>query len=69
MENKINIPRAIFFVSNSTGITVETLGRSLLYQFPETQFESHSLRFIDSVDKVNEAVQTINDYSINAMKI
>ena len=64
MKNKMNIPRAIFFVSNSTGITVETLGRSLLYQFPETQFESHSLRFIDSVDKINEAVQTINDYSI-----
>ena len=58
MQN--NISRPVFFVSNSTGITVETLGRSLLYQFSSTQFESHSLRFIDSVDKAEEAVQIIN---------
>lgn len=63
MKNNINNSRAIFFISNSTGITVETLGRSLLYQFSTTQFESHSLRFIDSVEKANEAVQTINDFS------
>ena len=52
--------RPVFFVSNSTGITVETLGRSLLYQFSSKQFESHSLRFIDTVEKANEAVQSIN---------
>ena len=63
MTNKIDNARAVFFVSNSTGITVETLGRSLLYQFSSTQFESHSLRFIDSVDKANDAVQTINEYA------
>ena len=60
MHDKNNNIRAVFFVSNSTGITVETLGRSLLYQFSNTQFESHSLRFIDSIEKVNEAVATIN---------
>lgn len=60
MKNKNNNSRAVYFVSNSTGITVETLGRSLLYQFSETQFESHSLRFIDSVKKAKEAVQSIN---------
>ena len=57
---KNNNSRPVFFVSNSTGITVETLGRSLLYQFSSVKFESHSLRFIDSVEKANEAVQTIN---------
>jgi len=61
MNNIINKSRPIFFVSNSTGITVETLGRSLLYQFSSTQFESHSLRFIDTVEKAKEALQTIND--------
>jgi len=60
MQDKNNNPRAVFFVSNSTGITVETLGRSLLYQFSSTQFESHSLRFIDTTDKAKEAVNTIN---------
>ena len=61
MKNKINNSRSVFFVSNSTGITVETLGRSLLYQFSSTQFESHSLRFIDTAEKAKEAVQTINE--------
>ena len=63
MKNKINNSRPVFFVSNSTGITVETLGRSLLYQFSSTQFESHSLRFIDSIEKVNEAVKIINEFA------
>ena len=60
MQDKKNNSRAVFFVSNSTGITVETLGRSLLYQFSSTQFESHSLRFVDTTDKAKEAVNTIN---------
>lgn len=60
MQDKNNNSRPIFFVSNSTGITVETLGRSLLYQFSSTQFESHSLRFVDSIERANEAVATIN---------
>lgn len=60
MQNKSTQARAVFFVSNSTGITVETLGRSLLYQFSSTQFESHSLRFIDSVHKSQSAVDIIN---------
>ena len=58
-DKKITL-RPVFFVSNSTGITVETLGRSLLYQFPDTAFESHSLRFVDSEEKAAEAVKTIN---------
>jgi len=47
---------AVFFVSNSTGITVERLGRSLLYQFVNTQFASHTLLFIDTVEKADNAV-------------
>ena len=61
---KNNNSRAVFFVSNSTGITVETLGRSLLYQFSSTQFESHSLRFIDSIEKANEAAEIINELAL-----
>lgn len=64
MNNKINNSRAVFFVSNSTGITVETLGRSLLYQFSSIEFESHSLRFIDTVEKAKEAVNIINELAI-----
>jgi len=60
MTDKINITRPVFFVSNSTGITVETLGRSLLYQFSSTQFESHSLRFVDTKEKAEDTVIMIN---------
>ena len=60
MTDKNNHSRPVFFVSNSTGITVETLGRSLLYQFSATQFQSHSLRFVDTVEKAQEAVKSIN---------
>lgn len=60
MQDKINNSRPVFFISNSTGITVETLGRSLLYQFSEIQFESHSLRFVDTNEKAKEAFVIIN---------
>ncbi len=38
--------RRVFFVSDRTGITVETLGQSLLTQFPETDFVSRTLPFL-----------------------
>ena len=66
MKNIKNNTRPVFFISNSTGITVETLGRSLLYQFATTKFESHSLRFIDTKAKALEAVMTINRAGENA---
>ncbi len=58
-DNKNNY-HPIFFVSNATGITVETLGRSLLYQFAATRFKSWSFRFIDTEAKVRELVEKIN---------
>lgn len=63
MQDKKNNSRPVFFVSNSTGITVETLGRSLLYQFSSIQFESHSLRFVDTTEKADEAVTIINKFA------
>ena len=60
MPDKIDNSRPVFFISNSTGITVETLGQSLLYQFSDTQFESHSLRFVDTRKKADEALEMIN---------
>jgi regulator of PEP synthase PpsR (kinase-PPPase family) len=60
MPDKIHQSRPVFFVSNSTGITVETLGRSLLYQFSTFRFESHSLRYIDTNEKAYEARELIN---------
>ncbi len=44
--------RSVFFVSDGTGITVETLGHTLLSQFPDVRFRFHSLPFVDSREKL-----------------
>lgn len=52
--------RAVFFVSDSTGITVEALGRSVLAQFEDEQFsEVRTLAFIDTPEKAEEASRQI----------
>jgi [pyruvate, water dikinase]-phosphate phosphotransferase / [pyruvate, water dikinase] kinase len=51
--------RTVFFISDGTGITAETFGHSLLTQF-ELRFKHVRLPFIDTLDKVHEAVQRIN---------
>ena len=43
--------RKVFFLSDSTGMTAENLGRSLLAQFPQISFESVTRPFVDSVEK------------------
>ena len=52
--------RTVFFVSDRTGITAEMLGNSLLVQFDEFQFQRRTIPFIDSMQKVDEAVALIN---------
>lgn len=53
--------RTIFFLSDQTGVTAETLGHSLLTQFDGEKFRQVTLPFIDSVDKAQDAVKKIND--------
>jgi len=50
----------VFFVSDRTGITAEMLGQSLLTQFDSIRFEHQSLPFVDSPEKAQAAVETIN---------
>lgn len=52
--------RRVFFVSDRTGITAEALGNSLLTQFDGLEFERTSLRFIDTPEKAEQAVEQIN---------
>ncbi|MFT6311146.1 MAG: regulator of PEP synthase PpsR (kinase-PPPase family), partial [Porticoccus sp.] len=40
--------RTAFFVSDSTGITAENLGNSLLSQFEEIQFEKFTESYVDT---------------------
>ena len=51
--------RTVFFVSDGTGITAETFGHSVLTQF-ELRFKQVRLPFIDTLDKVYDAVREIN---------
>ncbi len=53
--------RAVFFLSDQTGVTAETLGHSLITQFAGQEYRQTTLPFIDSEDKAREAVQTINE--------
>src|SRR5262245_12689626 len=52
--------RTVFFVSDQTGVTAETLGHSLLTQFDGLEFRPVTLPFVSSVDKAEEAVRKIN---------
>ena len=52
--------RTVFFLSDQTGVTAETLGHSLITQFAAQNFRQITLPFIDTEDKAKEAVRTIN---------
>ncbi len=58
--------RTVFFLSDQTGVTAETLGHSLLTQFDSHNFRQVTLPFIDNDDKAREAVKKINEAAINA---
>jgi len=53
--------RSVFFLSDRTGITAETLGHSLLTQFEGVDFEQVILPFLDSAEKARQAVIRINE--------
>ncbi len=52
--------RWVFFLSDRTGITAETLGATLLTQFDEAEFKQSTLPFINSEDKARAAVEYID---------
>ena len=52
--------RKVFFLSDSTGMTAENLGRSLLEQFNQIQFESVTKPFIDTPEKAMDVAAEIN---------
>jgi regulator of PEP synthase PpsR (kinase-PPPase family) len=51
--------RCVFFVSDGTGITAETIGHSVLTQFNGVPFVTQRLSFVDSADKAREAAERI----------
>ena len=53
--------RTVFFISDGTAITTETLGHSLLTQFPDIDFRQVRIPFVGDPTKAREAVARIND--------
>lgn len=51
--------RPVFFISDRTGITAETLGHALLTQFGDLNFDLKSLPFLNTEEKLKSAVQEI----------
>lgn len=51
--------RDVFFVSDRTGITAETLGLSLLTQFNGIKLKKHTRRFVDTLEKALAVAQEI----------
>ncbi|MET0202804.1 MAG: pyruvate, water dikinase regulatory protein [Casimicrobiaceae bacterium] len=58
--------RTVFFISDRTGITAEMLGNSLLTQFEDIQFQRVTIPFVDSPDKVQEALKQVNAHAAEA---
>lgn len=53
--------RTVFFISDSTGITAETLGRSLLSQFEGVKFRHTRVPFVDSVDNALDCLERMTE--------
>ena len=54
------LERAVFFLSDQTGVPAEALGHSLITQFAGQNFRQMTLPFISTEDKAREAVRAIN---------
>ena len=51
----------VFFLSDSTGISAETMGNALLIQFPDAKFERTTIPFISTVEHAREVVAMLDE--------
>lgn len=51
--------RTVFFISDGTGITAETVGHSLLSQFEGIDYKQERAPFVDTLDKARECERRI----------
>ncbi len=50
----------VFFLSDSTGISAETMGNALLIQFPDLRFERRLIPFITSIEEARRVVAILD---------
>ncbi|MBW7900046.1 MAG: kinase/pyrophosphorylase [Rhodocyclaceae bacterium] len=53
--------RSVFYVSDGTAITAETLGHSLLTQFEGVRFKQARIPFVDTPEKAHAVIQRIEE--------
>ncbi len=58
MDDESVVP--VFFLSDSTGISAETMGNAILLQFPDLRFERTTIPFITTVDEASRVVAMID---------
>jgi regulator of PEP synthase PpsR (kinase-PPPase family) len=51
----------VFFLSDSTGISAETMGNALLIQFPDLRFERRLIPFISTVEEARRVVAILDE--------
>ncbi len=61
-ERAVGVPPTVpvFFLSDSTGISAETMGNALLIQFPDMHFERRLIPFITTVEEARKVVATLD---------
>lgn len=52
--------RLVFYVSDGTGITTETIGHSVLAQFEGIEYHAHRIPFVDSLEKAQHTAEIIS---------
>ena len=63
IRNSVHKPTA-FFISDSTGITAETIGNSLIAQFPHLNFNTQTFAYVDSEEKCEKIIQKMKAISL-----
>lgn len=56
--------RSVFFVSDGTGITAETMGQSIITRFDRLKTRSVRIPFVDDPQKAREVVRRINEAAL-----
>ena len=59
-DNADSVNRKIYFISDGTGITVESLGVSLLTQFSKLKYTAKKIPYVNTVKKAKEIAEAIN---------
>lgn len=62
----IIMKRAVFYISDRTGITAEALGHSLMSQFSTLEFDPITIPYVDTPEKADELVLQINQLAKDA---